>query len=62
MTPTQVATMCNVKPGTVYAWISRKELQAHRVGRTREISKEQLAEFLSRRRFDVVIDMTRPNL
>jgi excisionase family DNA binding protein len=53
--------MCNVKPGTVYAWISRKELQAHRVGRTREISKEQLAEFLSRRRFDVVIDMTRPN-
>jgi excisionase family DNA binding protein len=53
--------MCKVKPGTVYAWISRKELKAHRVGRAREISKEQLAEFLSSRRFDVVIDMTRPN-
>ncbi len=57
-TPKQIAEICGVKPSTVYAWISRNELKAYRFGRNRRINQFQLAEFLSQRSLQVVIDMT----
>ena len=57
-TPKQLAEICGVKTSTVYAWISRSELKAHRFGRNRRINQFQLADFLSHRSLEVVIDMT----
>ena len=57
-TPKQIAEICGVKTSTVYAWISRNELKAHRFGRNRRINQFQLADFLSHRSLQVVIDMT----
>ncbi len=57
-TPKQIAEICGVKTSTVYAWISRNELKAHRFGRNRRINQFQLSDFLSHRSLEVVIDMT----
>jgi excisionase family DNA binding protein len=44
-TPTQVAKICGVKPSTVYAWISRKEISAFKIGANRYISLRQIQDF-----------------
>lgn len=55
-TPNEIAEMLGVKPATVYAWLSRKELRATKVGHRRYISKQQLKEFYEQRRTGEYID------
>lgn len=49
LTPEQVAERLGVKTATVYAWISRGEIQAFKVDRRRFISEEQMHNFQQRR-------------
>ncbi len=49
LTPEQVAERLGVKTSTVYAWISRGEMQAFKVDRRRFISEEQVNNFRQRR-------------
>lgn len=49
LTPEQVAVRLGVKTATVYAWISRGEMQAFKVDRRRFISEEQMHNFQQRR-------------
>jgi excisionase family DNA binding protein len=49
--PKQVGQMLSVETSTVYAWISRGELHALRVGRRRFISPEQLKAFVELRKY-----------
>jgi excisionase family DNA binding protein len=44
-TSSEVAKMLRVKPATVYAWISRRELKANKVGRNQAMSPKQLKDF-----------------
>ncbi len=48
-TPAEVAKMLKVKTSTVYAWISRGELQANKTGYSRGISEAQLKAFITSR-------------
>jgi len=57
-TPIQVAKMLGVKPTTVYAWISRKELRANKIGHNRFITRQQIIEFLNKRSSGDYVDMT----
>ena len=57
-TPAQVAQMLGVKTSTVYAWISRNEMQANKVGHYRYISQQQIKEFYSRRKTGEYVDYT----
>jgi excisionase family DNA binding protein len=50
LTPDQAAELLQVKTSTVYAWISRGELQANRTGYSRSVTKEQLRRFISNRK------------
>jgi excisionase family DNA binding protein len=60
-TPAEVSKMLGVKQSTVYAWISRKELSASKVGRNRFITQRQINEFLEIRENGDCIDRTYPN-
>jgi excisionase family DNA binding protein len=60
-TPIEVAKMLGVKQSTIYAWISRKELSASKVGRNRFITQRQINEFLEIRENGDCIDRTYPN-
>jgi len=50
--------MLGVKPSTVYAWLSRKEIRGYKHGRSRYISREHLQEFFKRRSTVEYIDRT----
>lgn len=54
--PAEVSKMLGVKPATVYAWMSRKELKANKIGRNRAISHRQLKEFHEQRKNGEFID------
>jgi excisionase family DNA binding protein len=56
-TPSQIAERLGLKVSTIYAMLSRGELQAYHYGRRRLISEEQLQRYLGNRR-TVEIDMT----
>ena len=59
-TPRQVADLLGYKVSSVYALLSRREMQASRVGRNRVISQNQLNDFLNRRSSsEVIIDYTK---
>lgn len=60
-TPAEVANYIGVTRETVYSMISRGQLDAFRFGRSRRISEQQLKESMSRR-YQVVIDATKPNM
>jgi excisionase family DNA binding protein len=49
LTPEQVAERLGVKTSTVYAWISRGEMQSFKFDRRRYISEEQIHNFQQRR-------------
>ena len=58
--PQQVADLLGYKVSSIYAFLSRKELQASTIGRNRVISQEQLNNFLHQKKsLDVVIDYTK---
>ena len=57
-TPNEIAQMVGVKPSTVYAWLSRKELRSYKHGRSRYITREHLQEFYQRRSSGEYIDLT----
>jgi excisionase family DNA binding protein len=58
--PKQVADLLGYKVATIYALLSRRELEARTIGRSRIISQEQLNDFLHHRKgSDVVIDYTK---
>jgi hypothetical protein len=57
-TPTQVAQMLGVKTATVYAWLSRNEMQANKVGHNRYITQQQIKEFFLRRKTGEYVDYT----
>ena len=56
-TPSQVAEMLGVKVGTIYAMLSRDEIQAYHVGRRRVFTDTQVKQYKARRG-TVEIDMT----
>jgi excisionase family DNA binding protein len=58
LTPRQVADLMGVKPATVYAWLSRKELKGMKVGHKRFISTRQLKEFMEQREVGEYTDCT----
>jgi excisionase family DNA binding protein len=60
-TPVQVAKMLGVKPTTVYAWLSRKEMRANKVGHNRYISHQQIVDFFNQRKTGEYVDMTYAN-
>ena len=45
-TPSELAEILKVKTSTIYAWISRGELQSTRTGYSRAITKAQLQNFI----------------
>jgi excisionase family DNA binding protein len=57
-TPVQVAQMLGVKTSTVYAWLSRNEMQANKVGHNRYITQQQIKEFYLRRKTGEYVDYT----
>ena len=57
-TPMEVAELMGVKPSTVYAWLSRKELRGSKVGHRRYITTQQLKEFNEQRRTGEYTDYT----
>ncbi len=58
--PKQVADLLGYKVATIYALLSRREMEARTIGRNRIISQEQLNAFLHRRnKSDAVIDYTK---
>ena len=56
--PKEVANMCGVKVGTVYAWISRKELRSYKIGPSRLVPADALAQMYSARKNGEFIDYT----
>jgi excisionase family DNA binding protein len=60
-TPAQVAQMLGVKTSTVYAWLSRNEMQANKVGHSRLITQQQIKEFYLRRKTGEYVDYTYAN-
>jgi len=58
--PKQVADLLGYKVATIYALLSRRELEAQTIGRSRVISQQQLNNFLHHRnRSDSIIDYTK---
>lgn len=57
----QVATMLGVKPSTVRAWISRREIRAHKVENRRYITTQQINDFYASRGKEGYVDMTYAN-
>lgn len=57
----QVATMLGVKPSTVRAWISRREIRAYKVENRRYITTQQINDFYSSRGKEGYVDMTYAN-
>jgi excisionase family DNA binding protein len=51
-TPAEVAKLLKVKISTVYAWISRGELQSNKTGYSRAVSQAQLHTFINSRKSD----------
>jgi len=60
-TPVQVAKMLGVKPTTVYAWLSRKEMRANKVGHNRYISHQQIVDFFNQRKTGEYVDINYAN-
>jgi excisionase family DNA binding protein len=59
-TPQQVADLLGYKVSSIYALLSRREMQASTIGRSRIITQQQLNDFIGRRKnLDVVIDFTK---
>ena len=56
-TPSQVAEMLGVKVGTIYAMLSRGEIQAYHLGRRRVFTEAQVKQCKARRG-TVEVDMT----
>ena len=42
----EIAVYLGIKPDTVYKWIQRKELPAHKVGRLWKFRKEEVDEWV----------------
>lgn len=61
LTPEQLARKLGVKRSTIYAWISRGELRANKVGSSRFITPKQLEEFYLKRATGEYVDMTYAN-
>lgn len=61
LTPLEVAKVLGVKPSTVYAWLSRKEIRGHKVGHKRFITQQQLREFSEYRATGEYVDYTYAN-
>jgi excisionase family DNA binding protein len=58
--PKQVADLLGYKVATIYALLSRREMEAQTIGRRRVISQEQVNNFLHRRyKSDAIIDYTK---
>ena len=57
----QVATMLGVKPSTVRAWISRREIRAYKVENRRYITTQQINDFYTSRGKEGYVDMTYAN-
>ena len=60
-TPSEVAKLLSVESGTVYAWISRREMRSLKVGHRRFISPVNIKEFQERRNNGDYIDYTYAN-
>lgn len=60
-TTKQVATMLGVKPSTVRAWISRREIRAYKVDNRRYITTQQINDFYANRGKEGFVDMTYAN-
>ena len=58
--PAEVAIMMGVTRETVYAMISRGQLESFRFGRSRRISESQIQNALDRK-YERAIDATKPN-
>jgi excisionase family DNA binding protein len=59
-TPRELSELLGYQIDSIYALISRKEIQSTKVGRNRFISQNQVNEFLLRRKtYDQVIDYTK---
>ena len=54
----EVAKICDVKPVTVRAWISRREISSTKVNNRRYISERQIADFYRNRGKDDYVDHT----
>jgi excisionase family DNA binding protein len=61
LTPAQLARKLGVKRSTVYAWISRGEMRANKVGSSRFITQQQLDDFYLQRSTGEYVDMTYAN-
>jgi excisionase family DNA binding protein len=61
LTPAQLAQKLGVKRSTVYAWISRGEIRANKLGSSRFITESQLREFYLKRSTRDYVDMTYAN-
>jgi excisionase family DNA binding protein len=57
-TPEEVARKLGVKRSTVYAWLSRGEMRANKVGVKRYITQNQINDFFARRATGDYVDMT----
>jgi excisionase family DNA binding protein len=57
----EVARMMGVKPSTVRAWISRKEMQAYKSDNRRYITKQQIQNFYIQRGSGEYVDTTYAN-
>jgi excisionase family DNA binding protein len=58
LTPAQAAEILGMKTASIYALISRHELEANKVGRSRYISLSQLETYTKRRSNKDVVDYT----
>jgi excisionase family DNA binding protein len=58
LTPAQAAKILGIKTSSIYALISRHELGASKVGRSRYISLSQLEAYIRNRGSKDVIDYT----
>lgn len=61
LTPKEVAIRLGVKTSTVYAWLSRKEMYANRVGTRRFITEQQINDFHAQRKSGDYVDLTYAN-
>ena len=57
-TSKQVAAMLGVKPSTVRAWISRREMRAYKVENRRYITTGQINEFYAARGKEGYVDVS----
>lgn len=59
-TPKQVADLLGYRVSSIYAMLSRQEMQASKIGRNRVISQTQLNDFLQKKKVtDAIIDYTK---